>query len=468
MTDLFIQSMMSTIRRFSMMEAGDRAIVAVSGGPDSVALLHALLTAREDLGITLHIAHLNHCFRGAESDADAEYVRQFASNIGVESSVERIDVPEIQKVLRLSTEEAARLVRYEFLERVADEVGANRIAVGHTADDQVETVLLNLLRGSGIDGLAGMPPVRGKIVRPLIETRRSEVEAYCERHGLHPRTDATNLVAEYTRNRIRLDLLPLLRRDYNPEIDSALLRLAELAAADAAYLNIETEAALRCLTTERGDGFVTLDAGELVSCPLAVRRRAIREAVKAVRGGLGDIGFVHVEELVRLLEPGSDFEYGFPGGVFVRRTRAALSFRSSRPEEIPIIYCYELPVPGSIAVPEIGAEIRVEDSAESVDHVRLGGSAEIVLDYGRVSGKLKVRNWQPGDRIRPLGMSGSKKVQDLFVDAKIPRDARNRIPVIVDDEKVVWVAGLALSDQVKVTDETREFLVLGVKPSQVC
>jgi len=468
MDDTLVETMLLTIRRFSMMETGDRVLVAVSGGPDSVALLHALLTAREELGISLHVAHLNHCFRGAESDADAEYVRQLAANIGVESSVQRIDVPEIQKVLRLSTEEAARLVRYEFLDRAADEVGANRIAVGHTADDQVETVLLNLLRGSGIDGLAGMPPVRGRIIRPLIETRRSEVEAYCERHGLHPRTDATNLVAEYTRNRIRLDLLPLLRRDYNPEIDSALLRLAELAAADATYLNIETEEVLRRLTTERGDGFVTLDAVGLVSFPLAVRRRVIREAVKAVRGGLGDIGFVHVDELVRLLEAGSDFEYGFPGGVFVRRTRAALSFRSSRPEEIPIIYCYELPVPGSIAVPEIGAEIRAEVSAEPLDHVRPRGSSEVVLDSGKVSGKLRVRNWQPGDRIRPLGMSGSKKVQDLFVDAKIPRDARHRIPLIVDDDKVVWVAGLALSDQVKVTDETREFLVLGVEPSRAC
>lgn len=457
-----IDTMLLTIRRFRMPETGDKVIVAVSGGPDSVALLHALYSLREELGITLHVAHLNHSFRGEESDEDAEYVRALADGFGLAHTIEKIDVPQIAKTLRLSDEEAARAVRYDFLERVASDVGADRIAVGHTADDQVETVLLNFLRGSGIDGLSGMPPVRGKIIRPLIGVRRSEVEEYVHLHGLHPRIDASNLLATYTRNRVRLELLPLLRREYNPDVDSAILRLAELSREDSAYLSMESDQALRRITVGREDGSLSLDANELLPYPLAVRRRVIRDAVRTVRGELTDIGFAHVEELLRLVEAGADFEYELPGGTFIQRAREILTFLSCRPSELPIIYCYELAIPGKTDIPEIQAAVEAEISRTPVDPVRPPGSLEVVIDYGSVAGKLRARNWEPGDRIRPLGLGGSKKVQDIFVDGKIPRAARHRVPLIADDEKIVWIAGLTLSEEAKVTDSTREFLILKI------
>ncbi|HUV06036.1 MAG TPA: tRNA lysidine(34) synthetase TilS [Armatimonadota bacterium] len=460
MSDSLIQAMLSTIRRFSMVEKGEKVLVAVSGGPDSVALLHALWSVRNELGISLHVAHLNHSFRGRESDLDAEYVCGLAANLSLDWTVEKIDVPQIQRSLRLSPEEAARLVRYEFLERVAADVHADRIALAHTADDQVETVLLNVLRGTGVDGLSGMPPVRGKIIRPLISIRRSEVEDYVERNSLHPRVDATNLLPMYTRNRLRLELLPLLRREFNPEIDAALLRLMELAREDTAYLNMGSKEALGRLTISREEGAISLDLSGLLSCPLAIRRRLIREAVRTVRGELADVGFTHVEELLRLLGTGSDFKYELPGGTFVERTRQALAFLFSRPLELPIIYCYELAVPGETRVPEIEATLEAEVGLTPVEPFRPPGSMEVVLDGESIVGKLRVRNWQPGDRIRPLGLRGSKKVQDIFVDAKIPRAARHRVPLIADDEKVVWVAGLALSELVKVTGATRQFVQL--------
>ena len=471
-----LENILSTIRRLSMLKPGDRVLVAVSGGPDSVALLHALYSLRDELGITLHAAHLNHSFRGKESDADAEYVAQLAGNLGVPCTVEKIDVPEIQRTLRLSPEEAARLVRYEFLERVADEIAprqrasrslgrANRIAVGHTADDQVETVLLNILRGAGIDGLSGMPPVRGRIIRPLIETRRSVVEEYVERQGLHPRIDATNLLATYARNRIRLELLPLLRREYNPEVDAAILRLSELATEDSAYLNMEAEETLARLKTSQNEQSLSLDVPGLLECRPAIRRRVIRSAVSELRGGLADVGFVHVEDLLRLLDGGKDFRYELPGGIYVERARETLTLSSSKREELPIIYCYELCVPGKTEVPEIGVIIEVDLSQTPVEPMRPPDSLEVVLDRDSIVGKLKVRSWEPGDRIRPLGLGGSKKIQDIFVDKKIPRAARHRVPIMADDEKVVWIAGLALSDLVKVTDRTREFLVLRSMPA---
>ena len=460
-----LENILSTIRRLSMLKPGDKVLVAVSGGPDSVALLHALWSLRDELGITLYAAHLNHSFRGKESDQDAEYVAQLAGNLGVPCTVEKIDVPEIQRTLRLSPEEAARLVRYEFLERVADEIVANRIAVGHTADDQVETVLLNILRGAGIDGLSGMPPVRGRIIRPLIETRRSVVEEYVERHNLRPRIDATNLLATYARNRIRLELLPLLRREFNPEVDAAILRLSELATEDSAYLNMEAEETLARLKTGQNEQSLSLDVPGLLECRPAIRRRAIRSAVSELRGGLADIGFVHVEDLIRLLDGGKDFRYELPGGIYVERAREMLTFSSSKIAELPIIYCYELCVPGKTEVPEIGVIIEVDLSRTPIEPIRPPDSLEVVLDRDSIVGKLKVRNWEPGDRIRPLGLGGSKKIQDIFVDKKIPRAARHRVPIIADDEKVVWIAGLALSESVKVTGRTREFLVLRSMPA---
>ena len=458
--------MLSTIRRYSMVKSGEKVLVAVSGGPDSVALLHALCSISDELGISLYVAHLNHSFRGEASDKDAEYVRELAASFGLSCTMEKIDVPEIQKTLRLSAEEAARLVRYEFLERVADEVGANRIALGHTADDQVETVLMNLLRGTGIDGLSGMPPVRGRIIRPLIAIRRSQVEEYIEEHGLHPRIDETNLLPEFTRNKIRLELLPLLRRDYNPDVDSAILRLAELASEETAYLNTEAERIFKNLETNRQDGAISLDAAGLAALDPAIRRRVMRSTVKAVRGVLADVGFAHIEELLRLLEAGSNFQYELPRGTFIRRSGRALTFTSSRPADLPITYCYEIAVPGHTEVPEIQAVIEAEVVAGPVEPKRSPDTMEAMLDRASITGTLKVRNWEHGDRIKPLGLGGSKKVQDVFMDRKIPREARSSIPLVEDDGKILWVAGLAVSELAKVTDSTQEAILLKVVPSE--
>ena len=457
----FINSLLYTIRRFSMIEKGDRVLVAVSGGPDSVALLHALWSLRDDLDIDLHVAHLNHSFRGEESDSDAKYVADLSGNLGLPFTVEKIDIPHIQKALRLSAEEAARLVRHDFLDRTADQVGATKIALGHTADDQVETVLLNLLRGTGIDGLSGMPPVRDRLIRPLISVKRSQVEEYVAQNDLHPRTDITNLQPEYTRNKVRLELLPLLRQEFNTDIDAGILRLSELARDDSTYLNMEAANVLSRITIEK-DEKLAVDVEGFSALPAALQRRVIREAIRGVRSEITDIGFVHIESIIKLLDAGSDFDYDLPKGMFVRRKVKKLAFLTKRLYAEPVIYCYELAVPGKTAIPEIDAAVIIESMAKLVDPVRPPGSMEIVLDQKCLVGKLRVRSWKPGDRIQPFGMTGSKKIQDIFVDAKVPRESRDRVPIMEDGQKIIWVAGFALSDLVKVTESTGDFIVMRV------
>lgn len=462
-----LDTILYTIRVYWMINPGDKVVVAVSGGPDSVALLHVLWSVRDELGITLHVAHLNHSFRGEASDQDAEYVRGLAESLGVPSTIEKVDVPQIQRTLRLSPEEAARLVRYEFLDRVADDVGASKIALGHTADDQVETVLMCILRGTGIDGLRGMPPVRDQIIRPLIEVRRAEIEGYLRENRLQARVDETNLLPTFTRNRIRLELLPMLRRLYNPGVDSAILRLAELARVDVGYLDSLAQDEYDASLVSFGDGWITLLAAEVAGLFTVMARRVIRLALRDLKGDIADISFKHVDEVISVLRSSDSFRYEFPGGVFVERSGHDLTFSLQRPPDQPTEYAYRLLLPGEIRVPEVEAVINAEIRDEWVDPIRPAGSMDAVFDFDAIVGTLVVRNWQPGDRIRPLGMHGTKKLQDVFVDARIPRSARYRIPVVTDGVRIVWLPGIAVSEEVRVTESTRRSLLLAVHPLEL-
>ncbi|MHB0997689.1 MAG: tRNA lysidine(34) synthetase TilS [Armatimonadota bacterium] len=456
--DSFVNTMLTAINRYMMVDRGQKLLVGVSGGPDSVALLHALWSVSGELDISLHVAHLNHSFRGQDSDDDAEYVRSLATDLGLDYTIEKIDVPQIKISLRVSDEEAARLVRHDFLDRTAKKAGAHHIALGHTADDQVETVLINFLRGTGIDGLSGMPPVRDKIIRPLIELKRRSVEEYIERHSLHPRTDLTNLQPEYTRNRIRLELLPELRQQYNNDIDGIILRLTELVRVDSAYINMEADKALMHVTIDAGADTLKLDAYILNSYPLAIKRRVIRAAIKKLRGELIDIGYIHINDIISLINGGSNFRYELPGGTYIDRSYKFLTFMVTRPVDTQVIYCYTLNVPGETFVPEIQSTVKTELSTGQIDDIRTSGDNGIVLDYGCIRGELKIRNWIHGDRMNPMGLGGSKKIQDIFSDKKIPKSERYRIPIIVDNEKIIWVAGLSISENVKVTSDTCEYL----------
>lgn len=454
--------MMATICRFNMVDRGHRILVAVSGGPDSVALLYALSRVSAGMDIRLHVAHLNHSFRGDESDLDAEYVRELSASLGLESTIEKIDVPGVCEATRSSAEEAARHVRYEFLERTADAVGAHRIALAHTADDQIETALMNYLRGTGIDGLAGMPPVRGRIIRPLIEVGRTAVEDYIAENSLHPRLDSTNLQPIYTRNRIRLELLPMLRRQYSSEIGRMILRLAELARDDSAYLNREADLALHSIALKQDDESLVLDAEALAKRPIAIKRRVTRQAIRMLKGDITDIGYVHVQSILRLLDAGGNFDFDLPHGVHVERVYGGITFRLGVATDSGVSFSYDLLVPGMTEIPEIGISIETSICGHLERYMRPPGGSDVILDYDRVSAPMIARSWLPGDRIRPLGMIGSKKLQDIFSDMKVPKRLRCRAPVIADSEKIVWVAGLLMSESVMITQNTHKYLHISI------
>jgi len=298
------RSVLAFIRQHNLVPAGRTLVVGVSGGPDSICLLHLLAQCRGQLGISLHVAHLNHLLRGAESDGDADYVTKVANDLDLEITVERGDVRSYRARHHLSLEDAARRLRYQLFADVADRLGTDLVAVGHTADDQVETILMRLVRGTGARGLQGMQPVtvwpflgrRGlTVIRPLLIVKRKETEEYCLRHGLEPRIDSSNLLLHQLRNRVRHELLPLLRR-YNPRIDEALLRTAYALSGELSFVEEHISRAWSESVIEREGGFL-VDKKRFAELHPALQRHLLREVAGRLLGSLEDVEWKHIERM---------------------------------------------------------------------------------------------------------------------------------------------------------------------------
>jgi tRNA(Ile)-lysidine synthase len=315
------QRVLEFIKNNNLLSRRERLVVAVSGGPDSVCLLYILADLRKELGFDLHVAHLDHQLRGKDSAADARYVAGLARRLGIPAAIASRDVKSYQKQHRLSLEEAAREVRYSFLAEVAAEVGASKVAVGHTADDHIETMLMHLLRGSGIKGLRGLTPLNRlnmpggslTIIRPLLELTRDDTVAYCRAHKLKPRLDASNLSPAPFRNKIRLNLLPSLRR-YNPQINQALLRLSRTAADDLDFIEKEARRLMDDIVRVEKNA-VIIKKKNLLALPPALQRQILRSAIESLLGSLKDITSGHIEDIIEALEKPAGKVIGLPFGI---------------------------------------------------------------------------------------------------------------------------------------------------------
>ena len=291
-----------TIKKFDMLSFNDRVLIGVSGGPDSVTLLNVLLSLKKRYNLSFFIAHLDHMLRGEESDEDANFVKNLAKELGLPCEVKSRNLTEIAQKEHLTLEEAARKYRYKFYLETTKKFKANKIALGHNADDQVETILMRFLRGTGLEGLMGIPPVRGKIIRPLIECSREEIEEYCKENKIEYRVDSSNKEIVYFRNKIRLELLPLLSQGYNKNIKDITLRLRNIISEVSAYLKQETELFFKEVARRENPETVIIDLKKFTSLPLALKRRIIRKSIEVVKGNLYSISFRHNNEILKLTE----------------------------------------------------------------------------------------------------------------------------------------------------------------------
>jgi tRNA(Ile)-lysidine synthase len=461
-----------TIRTRTLFAPGDGVVVAVSGGPDSLALLHALHEIGGDWSLRLVVAHLDHAIRGEAGVEDAAFVAAEAARLGLPHVVERQDVPVLADARRLSLEQAGREARYAFYGRVAIERGCARVATGHTADDRAETVLLNLLRGTGIDGLSGIPPRRPlcdgaaslEVVRPLIDCRRGQVLSYCDAHGLSPRRDSTNDSLEPTRNRIRHELIPYLEREFRPGIRHLLVRLADLAEEDGALLRALGRRLLADATTAHTGNGLRLDRLALAGAPPALVRRALREAVRSIDGIAP--AYQSADALFRLAcgeratgitMPESGVRAAVQAGTLALTPPVETGVAPAPAVERP------LPIPGSVAMPEAGTRVQAV-IAPTPAEVRSDPGSAACLNLDLIHPPVIVRFPRPGDRIVPLGMAGHRKLHDLFIDRKIPRSQRSRVLVVTDADRILWVVGCCVSEEAKVTGDTKQVVRLTAIP----
>lgn len=456
------------IERDGLVPPGSRVAAAVSGGSDSVALLLLLLDVAGGCGFTVAgVAHVNHGLRGAASDRDEAFCRALAARLGVAFEARHRDAARLAADGRVSIEVAARHARYECLSEMAAVLEADTIATGHTRDDQAETFLLRLLRGAGASGLSGIRPRRGDIVRPLLDIRRDQLQAYLAGRRQPFRSDATNRDVRVPRNWVRHRLLPMLARQLNADIVEVLARDAAVLRDEAALLDqLSQETASRLLEQAR-DGAVSLDARGLTDLAPALARRVVRLALDR-QASSRFRGFDHVEQVLAVARADRGRPAADLPGVRVERNGAKVVLynrgTSSRPAAAA--FRYELAVPGRTDIPECGCAIVVRREShapgQTVTRQTLGDDRErAIIDAAAAGAGLAVRSRRPGDWIRPLGLRGRKKLQDLLVDRKVPRSERDRVPLVVDArDDILWVAGHVVSQGARVTDRTRSVVVL--------
>ena len=448
-----LQSVAAYIDRHRMLEPGHRVGVAVSGGADSVCLLHVLRELAPGRGLCLTVLHLDHGLRGAESRADAEFVRSLAAGFGLPAAIRQVTLP------AGNVEQAGREARLAFFRGLIGSGQLDRVALGHNRRDQAETVLFRFLRGSGTAGLAGIHPVTSDgIVRPLLDIGREEIETWLRDRDIPWREDSTNVSPAFARNRIRHDLLPQLARDWNPQIEETLARTAEWAAAEEIYWQSELD---RLAPTP------ILDVATLRGLPVAVARRVIRRAMERVKGDLRSIDFSHVESIIDLAQsprghggvqvPGLDIVRSFNQIRIARHPVAATPYRYPIRPSTEARY---LPLPGSSICLQLIEKTETSRVSDYVYNSEMG-----CLDWGRLSGSLVLRNWNPGDRFQPIGSTGPRKMKSLFQAARVPVWEREQWPVVADGASVVWTRRFGVAGEAAAADSTRVILRIQEMPT---
>ncbi len=456
---MILDKFTDTINRYNLINKGEGVVVGVSGGPDSLCLLHLLWRIKREYDLRIYVVHLNHQFRGEDADKDAQYVKEFCDGLGIKSYIYSIDIDSYAKDNGITFEEAGRKWRYKLFDDVAKKTNSSKIAVAQNLNDQAETVLMRLMRGSGVEGLAAIDYIRdGRIIRPILDISRNDIENYCKEFDLKPRLDKTNLETIYTRNKIRLELIPYIEKNFNPNIIETLSRSSNIFREDSDFLNKRAQEVFEKIS--KIDRYnISIDINEFNKEHIALKRRIIRLAIEKIRGNLKDIGMVHIENIIKLCQGGKvGSKIDIIGDIIIKLGYNTIDFQDKKSENKRKVEDFQYPIQLNEKnyIEDIDGLIEVSIiSKEDIDYNNKD-KCTIYIDKNKVKGNLYIRNRRNGDKFSPIGMKGNKKLKDFFIDLKVPRELRNKIPILCDDYNIIWIVGYRMSGLYKIDNNTEE------------
>jgi tRNA(Ile)-lysidine synthase len=449
--DEIVDRFEATLINRKLLSKGDRILVALSGGPDSMALLHLFIRLKSKYDLTIAAAHLDHAIRPA-SAKDQEFCLKTCQALHIKLHSKRLNIAALAKRNGISIEEAGRQARYAFFDTLANKYRYTKIATGHTLDDSVETVLFNLTRGTGLSGLSGIPRQRGQIVRPLLDFEKSELLSWLKAVKAKYVRDTSNRLLDYSRNRIRLKILPEFEK-INSAAKSNIARLSEIISEELEFIRGFTVSAYEDVLFESGNGKIVLDLGKLVQYDKSLRKKVLQEAFSNLCGKMGNLSSQDLSRALGIIDGKSGGRAPLTQGIYIEKSQGRLAIlkASSQPAELKLL------IPGITRIHDRSIRARVISKSE-MGNFGLG-NYNIYLDREKMK-NITVRFSRPGDKIRPLGMKGHRLLSDIFIDCKIPEFEREAVPLILSDQKIAWIAGIMISDDFKITENTREVLNL--------
>lgn len=451
------EKVLQTIDKKNLINSGDNIVLGLSGGPDSMALLYALIHVKKQIDFNLILAHVNHGVRGEEALRDEEFVKAQAKELNLECYTKKVDMVSYGKKMGITSEEAGRQLRYGFFREILMEKGGGKIAVAHNKDDQAETLIMRIFRGTGIDGLKGMEFLSNDIIRPILNITRKEIEDYIDSNGIDTVLDHTNLLPIYTRNKIRLELIPYIEENFNPNLVESLWRMSQISKIDSEFLEEASQEKYNYVLNKEEKNCIILNASLFKEQAESMQQRIIRNGIFNLLNDLQGFSEDHITAVKKLfLSEQTGKSLNLPRKIIARVDYNNLILEN-RKEKKSVDYLY----PICLGLNEIrDLPLNLEMELFDIEKLNKYYNDEFTLyvDYDRVQGSLFIRNRRPGDKFIPYGMDGSKKIKDYFIDEKISKDKRDKIPLIVDGENILWILGYRSNNLYKVTEKTKRVL----------
>ena len=458
------KKVLTYIEENNLIKSGDRILVALSGGPDSVCLLYILIKLREILGIEIGAAHLNHMLRGEDALGDEEYVNKLCKDLNIPCYIKQVDINKYARENKLSSEMAGRSVRYDFFDEIISKYGFNKIATAHNANDQAETILFRLMRGTGLEGLGGIKVSRdNKIIRPILCLSRNEVEDYIEKEGLNPRIDKTNFEKVYNRNKIRLDILPYIKKHFNADIVQTLNRMSTLLQKDNDYLERSAYKYYEKNCLKSKEHFILKK--ELFNEEEAITSRVIRNALTEYSKSNYDFEMKHISEIIHLARKNSGKKIDLPNKIYAENIYGDIyikkRIKKQKIDNKNEIVINKNDINGKkVEFHNYKLEFSIIDNNNLIYKKN---SLKKFFDFDLIENFIVIRKRKDGDKMIPLGMKGTKKIKDIFIDAKVPKEQRDYIPIIEFDNNIAWLTGIKVSDEYKVNNNSKNILMISIE-----